>query len=398
MRPWILLGNPKNRRVSGFCEALGRAGQRFAVCSWADFLDDVSGLVRVAGTLGPDGQDAFLRVDSIGEDAAVEQRLLRLGAGAARAEGVWVATPAEIEALPQQFGRILAPRQLHLGFLAALDLLDRVISTRPGWVVLNPTATTRLCFDKRRSSRRLVELGVPVPRIVTVGSGGVRTPGDDTLPDPGAHGLVIKLASGSSASCLGIWRNAPDPQRRGPFSRGPELFTSIERARDGLYNSLRPRTYVGAPARELVRMLLREGAHVEEFVPKALLDGQNFDLRVLLVAGEPAFTLVRSSPHPVTNLHLGGSRGDPAQLGEVVRAGVMDAVHKSMRLIGREIPALHLGVDVMIEAEPAPGSPGFRVLEINAFGDLLPNLERHEEGRAWSVYDWEIRAAGGSLG
>lgn len=370
MADWILLANPANRRVTAFCAALHAASQSFEVCSWSAFLADPGAL--------PKTEDAFFRIDSVGEDPAVEQALLRLGRDRAEAEGVWVASDAEINALPQKFGAILAPRQAHLGFLTALDALDRCIAERPGWTLLNPTSTIRVCFDKRVAAPLLAGIGLPVARAVQ--------PIGDTLPEPGPDGLVIKLASGSSASCLGIWRRGP---------RGPELFTSVERTPTGLYNSLRPRSYAGPAAQSLIRLLLREGAHVEEFVPKAEMDGQNFDLRILSVGGEPAFTVVRRSPLPITNLHLGGTRGDPSRLAGIVPEHVREAVDDAMRTISVALPALHLGVDVMIERDPLPGSPGFRILEVNAFGDLLPNLTRRADGRDWSVYEWEIRTAVG---
>lgn len=370
MAHWILLANPSNRRVTGFCAALDAAGQTFEVCSWRAFLADPGALPRT--------QDALFRIDSVGEDPVVEQALLRLGRDRAESEGVWVARDAEIDALPQKFGAILAPRQAHLGFLAALDALDGCVAERPGWTLLNPTSTIRVCFDKRVAAPLLAGVGVPIAPVVHLAG--------TVLPDPGANGLVIKLASGSSASCLGIWRRGP---------RGPELFTSVERTPTGLYNSLRPRSYSGAAAHSLIRLLLREGAHVEEFIPKAEMDGQNFDLRILVVGGEPAFTVVRRSPLPITNLHLGGTRGDPARLAGIVPEAVRQAIDEAMRTVSEALPALHLGVDVMIERDPAPGSAGFRVLEVNAFGDLLPNLTRRADGRDWSVYDWEIRAAVG---
>ncbi len=375
-RRWVVLGNAENRRVTGFVAALHAAGQRVDVCPWLDFLRDPRAL--------PSPDHAIFRIDALGESAAVEQALLRLGRARAIAEGAWVADDAAIDALPGRFGAILAPRQAHLGFGVALDWLDAALQDRPGWLQLNPTATIRACFDKRVCLPLLERHGVPIPPAFEPGDGDLPTPGD---------GLVIKLSSGSSASCLGTWRAGP---------LGPELFTSMERAPTGLYNSLRPRVYRGRAAAELIALLLREGARVEHFIPKAEMDGQNFDLRVLVVAGEPAFTVVRRSPHPITNLHLGGTRGDVERLADIVPAAVLDRIPAAMRACARALPALHLGVDVLVERDPAPGSPGLRVLEVNAFGDLLPNLTRVHQGRALSVYDWEIATVlgwdGGSLG
>ena len=368
----MILGNPENRRVIGFCEALHNAGERFGVYSWQAFLEWPRRLLDAALS-----DDVYLRIDTLGENIPVQQRLLEHGRWAGP-PGRWkVASASDIATLPERFGILLCPHQQHRGFLAALRNVDELA---PGhWRMLNPTATIRLCFDKRESAKTIATLGLPIPEVYPVDV-------VEDLPEiPG--GVVIKLSSGSSASGLGIWR-------RGRM--GMELFTTMEYlGRGRIYNSLRPRAYRGKIARELVALILNEGVHVERFVPKAEMDGQNFDLRVLLVAGEPAFTVIRQSRHPITNLHLGGTRGDLARLAEVIPEGRITAMYEAMRVLGRAIPGLHLGVDVMFDRDPEPGTPGFRILEINAFGDLLPGLTRTFGGREWGVYDWEIRAAMG---
>jgi hypothetical protein len=66
-------------------------------------------------------------------------------------------------------------------------------------------------------------------------------------------------------------------------------------------------------------------------------------------------------------------------------ASVRDAAMESCRRVHAAHQCLHVGVDLMYEA----GYTGHRVLEANAFGDLLPNLRRD----GLSVYEWEIREA-----
>ena len=60
----------------------------------------------------------------------------------------------------------------------------------------------------------------------------------------------------------------------------------------------------------------------------------------------------------------------------------------------RRVAALHgcfqLGLDVLFE----PGFERHRVLEGNAFGDLLPRLERD----GMDVYEWQIQAAERAFG
>ena len=131
--------------------------------------------------------------------------------------------------------------------------------------------------------------------------------------------------------------------------------------------------------------LLREGSQVELALPKARLRGDYFDCRVLVVRGEPAFTVVRQSRHPITNLHLGGKRGDLSYFLSEVPPRELEAAMETCRQVARVHDCLHVGIDLMYDEF----FEGHRVLEANAFGDLLPNLKRD----GLSVYEWEIRAA-----
>ena len=62
---------------------------------------------------------------------------------------------------------------------------------------------------------------------------------------------------------------------------------------------------------------------------------------------------------------------------------VGSAAMQSCVAVQRSSGAFHVGVDVMFE----PGFRTHRVIEGNAFGDLLPNLERD----GLDVYGWQIR-------
>ena len=174
--------------------------------------------------------------------------------------------------------------------------------------------------------------------------------------------VFVKLTCGSSASCLAL------------YDRTGWLFTSLEIAGDRLYNSLRPRRYNDRAAIDrLLGFLLCEGSHVEAAIPKARVGAaagrrEWWDTRMLVIGGEVAFTLVRKSGHPITNLHLGGVRGTLAETG--VAWEVLAAAEARCRTIFASERCLHLGVDVMFISDLRE----HRVVEANAFGDLLPNL------------------------
>ena len=85
--PFVLVGNPENRRVTMFQAALAAQGVPPArVIAWHALVEP-GAPARLLGEL-PD--DCILRIDSMGEDDAVERALLPRGEAAARAEG----TPA----------------------------------------------------------------------------------------------------------------------------------------------------------------------------------------------------------------------------------------------------------------------------------------------------------------
>ncbi len=319
-------------------------------------------------------EPTLVRIDSFGESFAVDRMLYARGFAAATAEGVSTIEPARALSLVEDRGLFLCPRQHHLGFLSALEELEGIFAAHPRWKILNPPSAIRQLFDKRVTSRLYHRLGIPAPQFID----GVSNYDDlrTRLDERGLEAAYVKLASGSSASGLGLY------QRRGPES----LLTSLELAETGWYNNLKVRRYTDrARIRTVVDALCREGAQVEESVDKARLDGRVFDCRVLVVAGEPAFTVVRTSSLPITNLHLGGTRGDVDALRATCPPDAWEAAMSSCRSVSAAHGALHVGIDLLF----TPRFDGHRVIEANAFGDLLPNLTH----QGLSVYEWEIEAS-----
>lgn len=368
MAPFLVLGNPENRRVTHFQDALAKEGLPPAeVVSWQDFLARPDVLDAL-----PD-EPRLVRIDSPGENEAVERDFLVRGYARARGHGCRTIDPEALAALPPSRGRIVCPRQAHLGFEAALEQLEAALARHPSWHVLTPVADIRELFDKRQTSARFSAAGIPVPEaLAPVSSLDALREG---LATAGWEDSFVKLTSGSSASCLAV------VHRR---ASADTLHTTIERAPDGYFNTLRVR-HVRDPAvvDELLQFLLAEGSHVERAVPKARLDGAFFDLRVLCIAGEPRFVVVRQNRHPITNLHLGGWRGDLERLRAVAPADAWAAAMESCRRVAACYRTVQLGIDLMFE----PGFGGHRVIEANAFGDLLPRLE--VDGA--DVWQWQIR-------
>ncbi|MEO8698570.1 MAG: STM4014 family protein [Kofleriaceae bacterium] len=364
----VVVGIPDHRRVTLFQEALAARGEPAArVVSWGDLA--VPGAPAKLLAKLPSG--AILRIDSMGEDYPVECALLRRGEVTAREEGVPAITARALAKLPYDRGRILHPRQSHLGFLAVLAEVEAAIAGQPVRVV-QPVAAIRELFDKRITSKKWRALGIPVPEALD----DVREPDElrTRMREAGWPSVYVKVASGSSASCLAVFSH---------HTHGEHAVTTVEETLTARYNTRRLQHITGKQALDrLLGFLLTEGAQVERAIPKAQIDRRHFDLRVLAIDGVPAFIVMRTSPHPITNLHLGGLRGDVAALQARVDPAAWDAAMASAVAVQRASGAFHVGVDLMFE----PDLVAHRIIEGNAFGDLLPNLERD----GLDVYGWQV--------
>jgi len=357
---FVVVGNPENRRVSLFQAALARAEIAPArVVSWIDVLTGPD----VLGRAVPEG--GIVRFESPGEDFAVERELLALGAGV-EDEGESPRISAEAaRRLPEDRGLLLHPRQWYLGFREALKRCARALDACPPHLRMNEPDDIAVMFDKRLCHAACERGGVPVPRAL-----GVVRSYDELrarMDERGIHRVFVKLFCGSSASGVVALETG---------AAGVKAETSVEVVRrDGvirLYNALRVRRYREvADVRDVVDRLAAEGAHVEEWIPKAGVDGRAFDLRIVVIAGAARHVVVRTSKSPITNLHLGNQRGDVAQVREQVGADRWAAILRTAEQAALRFPrALHAGVDVVI----ASSLRRHAVLEINAFGDLLPGV------------------------
>ncbi len=366
MTPFLILGNPENRRITMFADALERRGHPAPeIIAHQTLLEE--GPAVLAQVKGP----RLVKLDSFGENDVVTRALLRRGLPRARQEGIRIYDALDE---PIRRGLISSPMQSFFGFTDYLESL-RPFLERDDFKMMNPITGILELFDKRVTSRRYASLGIPVPEFI-----------DPATPDAlrvmmrerGWSSCFVKLACSSSASCLAVVRRreTADGDR---FS----LMTTIARRPHGWFNSLRiQRVDREEDVDVILTFLLRDGAQVERHVPKAKLARRFMDCRVLVVDEEPAFTVVRTSTHPITNLHLGGVRGDLDALRRVVPPDVWAEAMEACVSVARAHGCFYVGVDLMFER----GFRGFRVIEANAFGDLLPNLTR--EGL--DVFEWEI--------
>ncbi|MFC5750225.1 STM4014 family protein [Actinomadura rugatobispora] len=352
---FTVIGAPGDRRTALFaaaCRAAGLPGP--LVIGWHDVLTATS------LDIGAAGDGTLVRIDSPGEDAAVDA-LLRG---------------------PGEPARVGGGARWYRTFTAGLSRIAAE-ADRAGARLLNDVDDIAVMCDKRRCHARLRAAGVPVPEALPPVSSyaELRT----RMAEARMHRVFVKAAHGSSASGVIALQTAPGGRVKAVTSAIPTGF--------GYVNSLRVRSYeTEAEVADLVDALAPDGLHVERWFPKAALDGRVLDLRVVVVAGEPTHAVVRTSRSPMTNLHLGGARGD---LGAVRRAMGEDSWRDALDVCARAAAcfpgSLMVGVDLLVRI----GWRGYAVGEVNAFGDLLPGLTGLPGSGAEGIdtYTAQVRAA-----
>jgi hypothetical protein len=379
---YVLISNPGTKRCETYRRELAAfwAGRGAAadveVVPWAEVaardgrLDDLPGFDR----------PAVVRLESPGKDAHVTRLLLEAGARDDPAE-----PPRDWRSVDLPKGLLVRPGLQSRGFRRVLVGLRRSLDARPHLLPTSCPLAVAEMFDKAATCRTLAAAGVPTPDWIDGG----------TLPaDPGTFAgaalaagwasVYVKLNTGSCATGIVA------VSCRGPGA--PVGITTLAGAGGAYFNTRRLRRLVGRD--ELAGpfgYLRREGAIVQRGIPMAQLDGQNSDVRVVCVYGRPVATIFRLSSAPMTNLHLGGRRGDHARC----RAAIptrdwLDALDHCAEAAGC-FEAAVAGVDLVFE----PGYHRHHVLEVNAFGDFFPGWI---DARGRSVHALEIEATADRVG
>ncbi|MFD3165243.1 STM4014 family protein [Herpetosiphon sp. NSE202] len=352
-----VIGNPSDRRVALWQAALARQGQPPArVISYYDVL---AGTLDLASLIKP---NELVRIESPGKDEQLYRELVRFAAELAP-EPDFEYWPIDAD-LPQERGRLWGNRQWYRGYCHLLRQLDEQLSALNVRLLQHP-ADIAVMFDKVACHERLDAANVLVPRALpAIGSfEQLQT----AMQAQRWQRVFIKLAHGSSASGVVAYRTN---------GRQMQAITTVELVQTSaglqLYNSRNLRTYTHLhEIQPLIDGLARQRIHVEEWVPKARLAGKVYDLRMLVIASKAQHTVVRTSTSPITNLHLLNPRGDlaavQAQLGAEFWQTVQQQAQAAAACFDR---SLYAGVDLLI----ANSLKHCLVGEVNAFGDLLPNV------------------------
>jgi hypothetical protein len=367
---YVAVANPEGKRwqlyareLAAFWQARG-VRPAVAVVPWKEVVPrdgDLDGLAAF-------DEPAVVRLESPGRDFEVAKLLLEAGGRAVPGER------ADWSGLTCEKGRLVRPGLLYQGFRLVLAGLQKSFDRRPYLRPLACPLDLAEMFDKNATSARLEAAGIPCP---------------PSLPAPGTPAELlarlraarfgtayVKHNTGSSASGIAVVHAAHEP---------PWAVSSVVRLGDDFYSTRRLRRHEGADLDAVLAFLLAEGACVQRGIRMAQIDGQNFDVRVVVIHARPAFTVFRLSSLPMTNLHLGGRRGDTARCRAAVPTRAwLDGLDHCVEA-ARQYRAAAVGVDLLFES----GYICHYVLEVNAFGDFFPGLV-DREGR--SVHAAEIEA------
>ena len=344
-RPWVVLGvggSKRSRGLQAARAALGLAPARLV--EWRDWMDRPGGLDALLAA------PCHLKIEPPGDDPQVHLRLLHDG--------------CEVLGRPRcaapEHGELLATDAWYAGFARAMRRLAAQVAGTPAQLV-NAPADILAMTDKLDCQQRLQAHGVPTARLLgpVGGYDALRA----LLEAQGLDRVFIKARYGSSAAGVLAYRR----NRRGdeqattsaalvPSGRGPRLF-----------NVKRLRSYHrAAEVRAVVDGIAAQQAYAEAWLPKPRCGAGHFDVRVLALDGRAAHRVARIGERAMTNLHLDSRRGEvdalllpEAQRRLVAAAEQAAGAFRASRLVGLDI-VVHQG-----EA---------RVLEANAFGDLLPGL------------------------
>ncbi|MBE9128464.1 MULTISPECIES: STM4014 family protein [unclassified Coleofasciculus] len=397
---FIIVGNSENRRVGFFQQALERCGLEPAtVVSYSDLIAGRDTLEQF------NKPNTIIRFDSPEKNFEVEKALIAAGADVLDAGNHQRISAVDAMRLEFDKGRILYPRQLYLGWRHLLHQWGNQLrcSTMNHPVEIAQMFDKPLChklFEKYATPYLRVEEEKPAfsPPSPSLGEGG--RGGEGKIPVPRSLGVIrsydelrqamqsqncsrvfVKLSHGSSASGVVAYQANP---------RYESAITTVERVQENgenlLYNSRRIRNYTRREEiTDIINILCKEGVQVEAWLPKARLQNQPFDLRVVVIDGEAQHVVVRLGKSPMTNLHLGSDRAGLDLLLTQVKLEDWEVMKRTCETVAAVFPnSLYSGIDLLVY-------PDFRrhaILEINAFGDLLP-------GTTWNgldTYTSEVKA------
>lgn len=373
---WRIVGIADDPRVLGFQTSLP-APHTASVVAYHD--------LAAWDTLSPDTAH-YVRLESPAWCLHTVRRFMQAGADVAAQMGLPAYSSLQIQQAALEQGEFLAPHQFYWGFAAQLQQLALSFAQHPTIRCLNHIPDILRCYDKVACHAYLQQAGIPVPRALALPTQHNVCDYAELRTGMQAQRLprvFVKTRYGSGGS--GIVALATHP--RGQVEAWTTLeYHPTDTTSGRLFNSRRVRRV--RQEHEIAQLITQLGAwgvQVEQWIPKASVQQHSVDIRLLMIAGEPRFQVLRKSLSPITNLHLANQRATVDELTAQLDPAVWQAVLQTGWRVAALFPqSLHLGVDVAVDVS----LQRHVVLEVNAFGDFLKGVTL----AGLNPYQWQLQA------
>ncbi len=189
------------------------------------------------------------------------------------------------------------------------------------------------------------------------------------------RGCFLKPRYGSGAGGIMAIRYQPNRNKW-------VVYTTLRQVDGVIHNTKRiNRLSVEKEIIPLAEAVIQTGAILEEWIPKAQLQGENYDLRVVCRESEIDYIVVRCSKGSITNLHLNNKAHwwNELSLSEEVRQQIYFQCQEAVQSLDLQ----YAGVDVLIER----GTDIPYIIEVNGQGDhVYQDMFAHN-----SIYTQQIK-------
>lgn len=234
-----------------------------------------------------------------------------------------------------------------------------------------PDALLR-ALDKKKTKEVLMDKGLKVtPMLPSPQSFDELR---QLLADCG-RGCFLKPRYGSGAGGIMAIRYQPNRNKW-------VVYTTLRQVDGVIHNTKRiNRLSVEKEIIPLAEAVIQTEAILEEWIPKAQLQGENYDLRVVCRESEIDYIVVRCSKGSITNLHLNNKAHwwNELSLSEEVRQQIYFQCQEAVQSLDLQ----YAGVDVLIER----GTDIPYIIEVNGQGDhVYQDMFAHN-----SIYTQQIK-------
>ena len=361
------------RDLLAYWKQQGKSPQ-IQVLSWLDVIAAEGDLTKLANA--DFNQPSLLRIESPARDFALFRMLMQAGE---KSEG---RQPTAWESPGGREGWIASPRLIYVGLSHVLGGIEKSIAQLPALIPTGNCRDILAMFDKNQTADILRKANLPTPDSFAASIGTSSQQVLERLRQTHWKDAYIKLAYGSCASGIAVVKAQ---------YAYPHGVSTVVRLDGNFFNTYRVRQLSSEDLLDVLEFLIAEDVIVQQGIAKTSVHGQNFDVRVVVIRGQVAGCIFRVSPHPMTNLHLGGRRGDYEQVRRVIPTRQwldgLDACVEAADLF--DLPAV--GVDLAF----AHGDFSPFLLELNAFGDFFPNWK---DAQGQSLHRLEIAATASKFG